>query len=154
MRKIEQIDADIAAVEREVSDYETETRRQMEELRAARRDGLAEIQRRKSTLRGEQRDRLDADALADKHEWDGRKVKRLERKFSRGFSAREISREMIFGVVETVTSKTTWPDNTASWRKPGIGSAIVRLLKKDGSPGVKWEMLERGQYADKWELAK
>lgn len=38
-------------------------------------------------------------------------------------------------VFEVVTSSTQFPDNWASYSKPEIGQYILRVLKKDGTPG-------------------
>jgi len=39
------------------------------------------------------------------------------------------------GVVEVVTSKTVHPENMRSYSQAFIGSAIIRLLRKSGTPG-------------------
>jgi hypothetical protein len=49
----------------------------------------------------------------------------------------------IYGVVEGVTRDTVLPMTMGcrSWRKPAIGSYIVRILKADGTPGKNFEEL-------------
>lgn len=50
-----------------------------------------------------------------------------------------------FGVLEVVTSDTVFASNL-TWRKPGIGDYIVRCLKKDGSPSLKFERFRKWQW--------
>jgi hypothetical protein len=40
------------------------------------------------------------------------------------------------GVLEVRTSETVLPANVGSWRLPVIGEVFIRILKKDGSPGM------------------
>lgn len=152
MRKLAEIDADIAALEREVRAYEDETRRLKEEITRQRRDGLSAITARRTPLNIELRERRDADALNNQHAWAGKKVTRIKK------TGRPWNRkcETLFGVVETVTSKSEFPENL---RRPRVGDTIVRLLKKDGTPGLKFEDLRAapehaGDNADQyWRLA-
>lgn len=88
--------------------------------------------------------RIAAEDALPPHEWDGRRVFRLE---STRWSGRE---KRIEGVVETVRSTTRFPESAARWRRPNIGSGIVRLLKKDGTAGLKFETM--GDWKA-WQLA-
>ena len=66
----------------------------------------------------------------------GTKLKRIKRDG-------HYNEKTVFGVVEAVTRETVLPDSVAysrhSWRKPSIGSFIVRILKNDGSPSKNFE---------------
>lgn len=62
-----------------------------------------------------------------------------------------------FGVVEAVTSQTVHPSNAADYSKADIGTFIIRMLKKDGTTGSKYERFQsfhksnripRGWYPD------
>lgn len=87
-----------------------------------------------------------------KHPWEGRKVYRLEDTARSRLSRTKVPQyKRIDGVVETVTSATVFPGNTAYYNKPRRGSIIVRLLKGDGTPGVKFERFHHNHA--KWELA-
>ncbi len=149
-RPIDLIDADTAKVREEERAYEAETSRQKREIENHRCDGLGEIKRRLAALRTERT--AAQDAAAQPHEWEGCKVTRDEVKYH-SWGARERSRTPLFGIVETVTSKTEFPRNSASWRRPSIGQPIVRFLKKDGSAGLKFEDLRRGENREQWKLA-
>lgn len=72
--------------------------------------------------------RMDAEAS---HPFEGRKVTRVKPGWrSKG--------EVEFGVVEVRKSATELGE-AASYRIPALGSAFIRLLKKDGSPGLRFE---------------
>lgn len=46
------------------------------------------------------------------------------------------------GIVEVRTRDTVFPANGSSWDLlPDVGQPFVRLLKADGTPGLKWERL-------------
>jgi hypothetical protein len=49
----------------------------------------------------------------------------------------------IYGVIEGVTRETVFPDTMGhrSWRKPSIGSFIIRLLKADGTPSKNFDTI-------------
>lgn len=51
----------------------------------------------------------------------------------------ELKRTCNRGVMEIWTAKSAAPVNFASWRKPEIGHLVVRLLKKDGAPSLRFE---------------
>lgn len=149
-RSLDAIDADLAAVEAEGRDYRAETKRLIAQVEAARRDGIDAIEARARAFKQEQRERLDVDATEAAHPWTGKKVEREEITYSRGNWTRcETGRKTLVGIVETVTSRTEFAANESRYGRPGIGAPIVRLLKKDGSPGLKYERLHSN-----WKLVQ
>ena len=67
------------------------------------------------------------------HPWEGKRV--VGHKWvTSGFSGRH---ETAYGIVEVRRVDTLFADNLASYKRPAIGEAFVRLLKKDGTPGMK-----------------
>lgn len=85
------------------------------------------------------------------HEWEGRKVFYVQKRIER-WTRREIGEDRYEGIVETVRSTTTFPANKA-YGLPAIGGVIVRMLKKDGSPGQKFENFTDWGGKNKWSLA-
>lgn len=83
------------------------------------------------------------------HEWEGKIVERHERQ-PRGSSIwnRTYENVIVRGVVEVCRKETTFAENLSRYDTPKIGTAFVRLLKKDGSPGKKIANLNKG-----WRLA-
>jgi hypothetical protein len=96
-----------------------------------------------SEARAELRDAKDR--LPD-HPWAGKRVFRMA---LQGPSYLRRPAKRIEGIVETRRSTTEFPGNTASYRKPQIGQGFVRLLKNDGTPGAKFELL--GHHGE-WKL--
>ena len=47
------------------------------------------------------------------------------------------NKKTVYGILEAVTSSTVFPDNIADYRRPHIGTFLVRLLKQDGSPSLR-----------------
>lgn len=90
--------------------------------------------------------RVEVQGRTPAHEWTGQRV---VSKVPRGSGWRPDYVDR-FGVVEMVQVETVLPGNTSSWRRPEIGSPIVRILKKDGSPGLAFETIGRGY---SWKLA-
>lgn len=45
------------------------------------------------------------------------------------------------GIVEIITHESEHPDNLNKYSRSDIGTVVVRLLKKDGTPGRKYEVL-------------
>lgn len=89
-----------------------------------------------------------------RHEWDGRKVERKEKIYQR-FSSRDDRVETVYGIVETRTRETKFADNAPSYRLPEMGEAFVRLLKKDGKPGMKFEPMTHGFDRNvRWSLSE
>jgi hypothetical protein len=58
----------------------------------------------------------------------------------------------VIGVVEAVTRNTVHPDNKAAYQLAGIGSFIIRHLKKDGSPSKKYDRWGRGSHSNMDQL--
>lgn len=88
------------------------------------------------------------DATPD-HPWTGKRVFKMVRQ-GRSYENRPAAR--IDGVVETVRSQTPFPANTGLYSRPPVGAPLVRLLTKDGSPGVRFDSM-RGDYHG-WKLAE
>lgn len=80
------------------------------------------------------------------HEWEGLKVFRM---VSRGYSFQRLSPSRVEGIVETVRIGTRFAENLSHYSTPEIGDVIVRLLKKDGTPGLKFENRDKD-----WKLAE
>lgn len=88
------------------------------------------------------------------HEWEGRTVTRqVSLRNAPGWDLRTTTER---GVVEVVRIGTEFPANTPSYSRPPIGTTIVRMLKKDGTPGLKFERLYRrlgnNTQIDGWQL--
>lgn len=66
------------------------------------------------------------------HEHEGRRVTKLER-----VGPWHRTEVRIFGIIETMRVGTKMPQN-CKYGLPKIGAAFVRLLKKDGTPGLKF----------------
>lgn len=83
------------------------------------------------------------------HEWEGKIVERHERQ-RRGSSIwnRTYENVTVRGVVEVCRKGTQFAENLSQYDTPKIGTAFVRLLKKDGTPGKKITNLNSG-----WRLA-
>jgi len=79
------------------------------------------------------------DATPD-HPWTGKRVFR-EETIRHRWSTTVARVDRFEGIVETFRSTTSTPANMSAWGRPEIGTPIVRLLKKDGSPGVKFEIM-------------
>jgi hypothetical protein len=104
---------------------------------------VAEASRAVSLARAEVQ-RAIAAATPD-HEWEGRTVERVAVTHDR-WSHRETSRTTIRGIVYTAKPGVDCGPGHNSWRKPAPGTAMVRLLKKDGKPGLKSEEM-RGRWS-------
>ena len=79
----------------------------------------------------------DEQAVTKPHEFEGKRMTRMAWETA---YVRARQQYPIYGIFETVTSKSVFAQNTPSWRKPAVGSHIVRLVLKTGLPGVKYEM--------------
>lgn len=88
-------------------------------------------------------------AATPDHEWTGKKVYRIEECFSRR-SYKKIGETRLEGVVETYRHGVTLGRGHYVYK---IGQPIVRLLKKDGTPGLKTENLDR-TFGGEWKLAE
>lgn len=84
-----------------------------------------------------ERDVRDAKDRLPDHAWTGRRVFKME---ATGPSwSRETKR--VDGVVEMRRSSTPFPGNAADYSLPALGEAFVRLVKKDGTPGLQFARL-------------
>jgi hypothetical protein len=82
------------------------------------------------------------------HPWVGKKVCRTVERLSYRNTVRDA--KTVYGVIEICTPSSRFPEGTASWRLPQPGAAFVRLLKKDGTPGLgfatdvnDWKLVEK-----------
>lgn len=85
-----------------------------------------------------------AEEAAAHHPWVGQRVSMTDKKFRGRFSSQFDVVETL-GVVEIVGPSNPWAG--PSYRHPGNGQAVVRMLKKDGKPGARHERL-----SDQWKL--
>lgn len=138
----------------------TEAERAYQTLVAARK---AEIEAATTAIHDRYREQANALSLASgvaeravtealsagaTHEWEGRKVTRMERKANSPWSRKSAEMVPIYGVVEICREGTEFPGNLSRFRSPKIGDAFVRLLKADGKPGKMVTNLNTG-----WKLA-
>lgn len=49
------------------------------------------------------------------------------------------------GIYEICTRATQFPDNTGTYRRPDVGEVFIRILRKNGTPGIKFE---KATYSD------
>lgn len=155
-RTVQEIRAELAEARTAVSLHVGETKRliqiERDRIEAHRRPVAVTLSAKLSALNQELRDAEDRDARANRHEWDGKKVYREEKIYGRYGSGVKLI-ERIEGIVETVTRDTEFAENLGSWRRPALGAPIVRLLKKDGTPGKKFERLNNTGFGDtQWLL--
>lgn len=54
---------------------------------------------------------------------------------------RRFTRTKSFGVTEVTNLDTVHPESMGSWSRAELGREIVRFLKKDGLPGIKYDKL-------------
>lgn len=86
--------------------------------------------------------RIAKDAVPD-HPWTGKIVTKTT---SEGPTwSRRV--KVLIGVVETVRSDTVFPNNVR-YRRPRVGDPLVRLLGKNGKPGLRFDDMRWG-----WSLA-
>lgn len=128
-------------VENNIKKEAREAAREVEERRASE---LSAVRQARTAV---QRDLLAAKDRLPDHEWTGKRVYKM---MSRGGFRREPVR--VDGIVETVRSTTVWPDNISRYRMIAIGKPLVRLLKADGKPGVKFEEMNGEHHG--WKLVE
>jgi hypothetical protein len=87
-------------------------------------------------------------AAAPDHEWTGKRVFRVEDIMGRGGRPQKVGEKRYEGVVEVYRPGAALGRGHYCYT---IGTPIVRLLKKDGTPGAKTENLERS-FNDQWQL--
>ena len=94
--------------------------------------------------------RLAKDAAAS-HPWEGKEVTSMQR------THRYYKEERVKALVEVVRSDTEFTLNIASYSKPSVGEVIVRKLKKDGTPSLKfWDSYysDSKRLAEQWTLVE
>jgi hypothetical protein len=129
-------------IEREQTEAESLARQEVrrrfaERLEAARKMFVA----RKTAFE-------DAKITAAAHPWEGKKVWRDDHV---GWAGRTVVR--IYGVVQIRVREMQFPAN-AKYLLPQLGEPFVRLLTKDGKPGLRfetmreWKLVEEGEAND------
>jgi len=91
------------------------------------------------------------------HPHEGQIVVR-ERTLYHRWSSKVRGVEKTYGIVETVRTNCDMPSNLAQYSRPKVGDVIIRALKKDNSPSIKFhDKFNAGSqnYKDlpNWELA-
>ena len=97
-------------------------------------------------LQAERELRVHIDATAS-HPWEGKRVVRYVIAPGEWKYASNPKKVPEYGIVEVRKSTTNFPANI-NFSLPSIGFAFVRLLKKDGTPSLKFKDLAYG-----WQLA-
>lgn len=98
---------------------------------------LGNLRRTKSELLAALIALQDEQTVTKPHEFEGKRMTRMAWETAYVRARRQYP---IYGIFETVTSKSVFAQNTPSWRKPAVGSHIIRLVLKSGSTGIKYEM--------------
>lgn len=80
----------------------------------------------------------EAKSAAAAHPWEGRKVYKDVPIYS-GWSSKQARTERVYGIVEVCRLGTAFAVAVASYSRPSLGRPFVRLLKKDGTPGLKFD---------------
>jgi hypothetical protein len=152
MAAVEELKAAIAAASANVAALEAA---QAEEIKAVKDKHGDGIWAAKKALGKAELALKEATSNAASHPWEGKKVYRTEPVFASQWSGKQVGTKRIYGVVEVCRLDTAFADNTSSWGRPSLGNSFVRLLKKDGTPGVKIDRDSRygGQLAG-WQLAE
>lgn len=129
----------IGAADRRVREVERFIRDEIEAASKAIRERYALPLRNARQARSNAIDALNDAAIIEgqSHPMLGKRVLRTIRngRWGRGPASDQ------FGVVEMFSRESVLPDNFPIWRHPNMGAPIVRILKKDGTPGVKIEKL-------------
>jgi hypothetical protein len=84
------------------------------------------------------------------HPWDGKRVFRMVT-VGRVWENRGKKRED--GLVEVVRSDSVFAGNLSPWYQPRVGQVIVRQIKKDGTPSLKFHQSYR-DIQDSWQLVE
>lgn len=95
---------------------------------------------------------LDAAKLADaKPKWPVGTVVCAWKQRTEGWMQRPTGEWKVIakGVMEIITAESEHPDSLNKYSRASIGDVVVRLLKKDGTPGKKYESLT-GWKAKHW----
>ena len=113
-------------------------------VRATFADRMNESLREVSDAKCALQQHIDATAS---HEWEGKRVVRVEQLY--GNHSRIPYKTVVeYGFVEVRRSGTVFPDN-AKYRMPAMGEPFVRLEKKDGMIGMRFE-----RFNSAWKLAE
>jgi hypothetical protein len=153
MAAVEELKAAIAAAFANVRALEAA---QAEEIKAVKDKHSDGIWAAKKALGQAELALKEAVSNAASHPWEGKKVYRSIPIYASKWSSKQTGTKRVYGVVEVFRLGTVFADNTSSWSRPSLGNAFVRLLKKDGTPGVKIDR-DRGyggQIANCWHLAE
>jgi hypothetical protein len=90
-------------------------------------------------------------AAVTTHEWEGKRVVRDVRNTSHWGRTVSVDKDAVKGVVFTYRHG----DDTGTlsrWRLPEPGQVMVRLTKKDGTPGKKIESFKEANPLEAWRL--
>lgn len=79
------------------------------------------------------------------HKYEGEKVF-----LERSHHSWEQPKNPIFGIVQTYTPDVPLPNNTSSFNRPRIGNVFIRLIKKNGEPGLKFKRLNTWDRLGAW----
>lgn len=129
------------------SQINKEARAAADAVRASYREQLSALHRTTGDAERALRDHINATAS---HEWEGKKVFRMADKSSRWAS--KPCMVPVYGVVEVRRSDTAFPAGQRHGL-PELGQAFVRLLKADGTPGLKLDSWH-WRVTDGWQLAE
>lgn len=147
---VEECQAAYDAARKQERDVEADIRREADEaarqVRERRRSELSAAQAIRHACEVDLRDAKDR---VPDHPWTGKRVYRME--LERGSWARNYHR--IEGVVEMRRSDTVFPSNLGVYSIPAMGEPFVRLLNKDGKPGLKIISRDSGSLRD-WKLVE
>lgn len=133
---------------------DAEIRAAKEAIEAKYRERLAAAvevkQQAFKALRAAEADR----ARANAHEWEGKTVERaiyVWDRMYRNCTQRGTER----GVVFTYTGFEEYPETMSKWGAPKVGETWVRLLKKNGKPGIRVVKLKESRLeCGPWKLAE
>ena len=135
-RPVAEIDADNQVVTKRQAELKADAVRRIDALRAEiAAEQKAELNRLSDEAQALYRERAWAEQRAIVgHPHEGKKVYKTIRAGRMG--KRE---EIVFGLIETRRAGTDLPGNRGNWSLPNMGTSFVRLLKKDGKPGLNVE---------------
>ena len=140
-RAFGEIDADNSVVVARQAELKTDADRRIAALKAEiAAEQKAELNRLSNEAQALYRERKWAEQRAiENHPHTGKKVYKTVRTGRMG--QRE---EVVFGRIETRRAGTPMPSNKSDWSLPRMGTSFVRLLKKDGTPGLNVETVFAG----------
>jgi len=148
-------EADIALRKAQEEAKSAEVQRDAE-FKVVREKWAPEIERTTKALRLANYDLGKAREEAASHPWVGKVVCKTERKKTGGSSWRPTYEKVeVRGVVEIVGPSNPWAGR--KYNAPDHGTPAVRLLRKDGKPGMMHEVLSRFTLdgdATEWSLVE